>query len=337
MRPISNIRTACVASLSALLLCAAHTPAFAQDIFQQAQPTLEIENFIGRMTITNGESVSIKGADGGTISDNENVWNIDGGEDIKVSSCRESNSRVEISFGSWSWLGRSGGYKNLDEYPHLKITLPSNTHLKISGSVIYGDGKDLGSADISLGHCSDLVFGDITGPLDLDISASGDLTADHVGAADIRIKGSGDVTLESVSDLEVSINGSGDFEVGAITGDAILSSRGSGDIDIDELTGVLDYQSNGSGDLSIDDIESDQVKISTNGSGDVDFGSGNIDRLKVRTNGSGDVSFRGQAGDVEARSNGSSDIYVRKASGEVRANVSGSGGVKIDGVRYKRD
>jgi len=309
---LNNNRNLLITSLSTLMFAMAATPAFAQG----SGPVLEIENF---------------------LSDKGNVWRIDGQEKLNVSSCRSNNSRVELSFGSWSWLGRSGGYKNLNEYPHLKITLPSNAALKISDSIIFGDSQDLGSADISLNHCSDLVFESISKYLNLNIAGSGDFTAKDIGSADIAIKGSGDVVLDDVGDLSLSISGSGDFNAETVRGVAALRVHGSGDIEIDDIRGSLNYKSQGSGDLSIDEITAETAQISVNGSGGVEIDTGDIKEMTVSTNGSGDVSYRGHAGDVEARANGSSDVYIRKTSGEVWANVNGSAGVKINGVRYHRD
>ena len=118
--------------LSVLTLSAAFTPAYAQE----SGAVLEIENFIGRLTITNGERVSVKGEANGSLSQTDNLWHIDGGEEIEGASCRENNSRIELSIGSWSWIGRRGGYKNLNEYPHLKVTLPPHAHLKVSESCL---------------------------------------------------------------------------------------------------------------------------------------------------------------------------------------------------------
>lgn len=332
MKHSNSIKTLLITGLSVASFVGLSSPAFAQDTV-----SFEVMNFIGRMTIVNGDEVSIKGADAGTLSEQGTVWRVDGGEEIKVTSCRENNSRVELSFGSWSFLGRSGGYKNLDEYPHLKVTLPDTARLTISDSVIYGDAKDLGAADITLNHCGDLVLGSIAQTLELEIKGSADLEADDVGTANIFIRGSGDVSLDEVGDFSLSINGSGDVDVSSINGAATLNTNGSGDIEIDDIDGSLEYRNQGSGDLSIDDLRASTAYISINGSGDVEIDSGGVDDISITTNGSGDVSFGGQAGDVKVRSSGSSDVFVKDASGDVRARVNGSGSVKVDGTRYKRN
>ena len=335
-------KTCLIAGLTLASFSSLSTAAIAQDRVTSAVATsevitFEIENFIGRMTIKNGEGFSIKGADANTLSEKGNVWRIDGREEVKVTSCRESNSRVELSFGSWNWLSRSGGYKNLDEYPHLKVTLPDTARLKISKSVIYGDTKDLGAADITLNHCGDLVLGSVAETLDVEIKSSADVHADNVGTANVSIHGSGDVSLNEVGDFSLSINGSGDVDVSSINGTAILNTNGSGDIEIDDINGSLEYRSQGSGDISIDDLQASNAYISTNGSGDVEIDSGDVIDLSVKTSGSGDVDYGGHAETVTARTSGSSDIYVKKVSGEVSVSVSGSGSVRMDGIRYERD
>ncbi|MEP6343999.1 MAG: DUF2807 domain-containing protein [Maricaulaceae bacterium] len=325
-------KTSLIAGLTLVSFSSLSTTAFAQETV-----TFEIENFIGRLTITNGDEVSIKGADANTLSEQGNVWRIDGDEEINVTSCRANNSRVELSFGSWSWLGRSGGYKNLDEYPHLKVTLPDNANLKLSDSVIYGDIADLGAADITLNYCADMVLGSVERQLKLEILGSADLQADTVGYADVTIRGSGDLSLEQVGDFTLSVNGSGDVDVETINGTALISSKGSGDIEIDDLVGNFEYRSQGSGDLSIDELRGDKAYISVNGSGDVEIDAGDVVDLSIKTNGSGGVDYGGRSDNVFARSNGSSDIYVKTARAEVTASANGSGSVKVDGVRYERD
>ena len=357
MKKHHYIRTALAAGFIVLTSTAFFTPAFADD--NQAEtfaPSLQIENFIGRMTIVNGETVSITGEVDGTVAQDKNSWHIDGGEVLRNSHCRKNKSRIEVSFGSWNWLGRSGGYKNLSDYPHLKITLPAHAHLKISDSIIFGDSENLGTADISLDHCSDLVLGTVTGDFTLDISGSADVKAQNIGTGDISIHGSGDVLVADVEGLDLVISGSGDFDAGYISGKTTVSvngsgdvdiehiqggldyrGNGSGDIDVDSLNGALDYSNHGSGDIVIDKIYANVVDVSLNGSGDAALGAGKIGRIYVSTHGSGGVTFRGDAGDVDVRTRGSSDVFVRTASGEVKANVQGSSDVKINGVRYKRN
>ena len=252
---------------------------------QEEPVTLEIENFIGRLTIKNGDTVSVKGERADSLSQNDNLWTVNGGEEAKVTNCREKNSRVELSFGSWSWRGRSGGYKDLDDYPHLKVTLPANAHLKISKSMIYGDGGDLGSAEIALDHCGDLVLGSIKEYLKLDIHGSADFKAEGVGTAEIAIRGSGDVSLDEVGDFSFRGNGSGDVDVAAISGTTLITTNGSGDIELDDLVGNFEYSNQGSGDLSIDHLEGSKVNIRLNGSGDVEIDSCVIETLSIKTNG----------------------------------------------------
>lgn len=327
------IRAAFAVGFSALSYSAVLTPAFAAD----SAPSLEIENFIGRITIVNGDDVSIKGEAQGTVRRDKNMWYVDGEEKIKQTSCRNKGSKIELSFGNWSWRRLTGGYEDLNDYPHLKVTLPRDAHLKISESVIYGDSKDLGAADISLKHCSDLALGSIAGALDLNIASSADVKAEDVGTADISVKGSGDVSFDAIGDLNLSIIGSGDFNAESVTGRTVLKTHGSGDIEINELHGSLKYNNQGSGDLWIDDITATDVQISLHGSGDAEIMSGSIETVSVSTNGSGDVAFKGRAGDVGVRSNGSSDVYIRKSSGDVHIATNGSGSAKVNGVRYDRD
>jgi len=321
-------------ALSTLALTTSLSPVLAQT---PEAATVEIDSFIGRVTITNGDEVSIRGEAEGTLSRNGSSLVIDGKDKVEVTSCRQRNSRVELSFGDWSWRGRSGGYKNIDEYPHLKITVPEDTRLIIKDSVIYGDVETIDSAEINMPHCSDLVIGDVTGELDVNIAGSADLTAQDVGEASIKITGSGDVTVDDVGSLSLNITGSGDFEAENIAGDVIISVQGSGDVELDKLVGSLTYDSQGSGDLNIDKITQGDVLMTLQGSGDVEIDSGKVEDINITVRGSGDVSYGGSAVDADITAHGSSNVYVKKASGDVQVSISSSADVYVNGNHYERN
>lgn len=330
-------RILALTALSAMVITPAYNSAFAQTAQSDNLSKLKIENFIGRITVKNGDTLNVSGAKDGSFNLIGQTGTISGDEVIKSVNCRERNSRIEISFGNWAWRARSGGYKNIDDYPHLKITLPSDAHLEISDSVIYGDINDLGSADINLAHCGDIVTGDITGELELNISGSADFSAKDIGAAVIKVSGSGDVNLENIGPLSLIITGSGDFESEDIIGDAVITVQGSGDIDINKLTGGLEYKNNGSGDFELDDVKADKMFIRLNGSGDAEIDSGDIDDVTIITRGSGDVSYGGKAVNLDVTARGSSDVRVKKASGDVNVDVSGSSDVYVNRVHYEQD
>jgi len=327
-------------SSTAILMLAvltAQSPSFAQTSRSDVVPALKIENFIGRITVKNGDIMRVENAKDGTLTQDGQSWVISGGEEINGVNCRARNSRVEISFGNWSWRKRSGGYKNINDYPHLKITLPKHAHLDISGSVIYGDIDDLGSAHIRMPACADITARHITGELDLGISGSGDFSAENIGTAQIRIGGSGDVILEDVGPLNLSISGSGDFDAESVDGDAAISVNGSGDIEVETITGNLEYKNNGSGDLLIDSLNGDLLDVRLNGSGDVEIDRGDVIDARINTNGSGDVDFGGTAVNADVQTSGSSDVRIKKASGEVHVDVGGSSDVYVNRTHYERD
>ncbi len=300
-------------------------------------PVLKIDNFIGRITVENAEVMGVEGAKDDTLKQDGLSWAILGGEEIKGVNCRARNSRIEISLGNWRWRKRSGGYKNINDYPHLKVTLPKQAHLDISSSVIYGDIDDLGSAHIHMPSCSDITARNIAGKLDLGISGSGDFSAENIGEAKIKISGSGDVVLGETGPLTLTISGSGDFNAETITGDATIRVNGSGDIEIDKITGRLEHKNNGSGDLLIDRVSGDLLNIRLNGSGDVEIDRGDVTDAQIVTHGSGDVDFGGTAVNVDVQASGSSDVRIKKATGEVSVDVSGSSDVYVNRIHYQRE
>lgn len=333
---MTKLRITALGAISALVCAVSFSSLSAQTLASQNSAEFEITDFIGRITVVNGETVKLSGADETTVTQDGQRWAVSGDIIAKASSCRENNSRVEISLGDWSWRGRRGGYKNLNEYPHLKITLPPDAYLKISNSVIYGDVDNIGRADIDLRHCGDLVLGNISRGLDLNISGSADFTAKDIGKANVRVTGSGDVTADNIGALSLDVTGSGSFEAKSVTGSANITVQGSGSVEIDDVVGNLDYEGNGSGELSIDDIEAEELSIRINGSGDVEIDSGEIGKVSIITNGSSDVSYDGKAENLRVKASGSSDVTVKKVSGEIDVNVSRAADVRVNGVDYKR-
>ena len=314
-----------IAALSAALSSA---PAFADD-----SQTLLIKDFIGTVTITTGESFSLSGETDGINTVRENGLIIDGNETIDDSYCKSVNGNIELSIGKKSWFKRIGGYKNLNEYPQLDITVPENTELKIRDSVIFGTGETFGSVDAHVKSCGDIKIGDVNGPLNLRVSGSSDFEAGHIGTASVKISGSGDVSLGDMKSAVLNVSGSGNLDGGNVIGAAKLTSTGSGNIDLGEINGDLVYEGRGSSNLSLERLDG-RASVTMSGSGNVDIDDGEIPDLMISSRGSSAFDFGGTAGDAAVIVSGSGDVDIDDATGTRDVKSSGSAAVKIGTKRY---
>ncbi|PHR60212.1 MAG: hypothetical protein COA43_07900 [Robiginitomaculum sp.] len=314
--------------LSATTLALFASPAMAAD-----SPTLRIENFIGTLDLVNstGSKISVQDADGASIDVHGDGVTIDDGVEIKNTHCKSSKSNIKIGMGSWKVLKRSGGYKDLNTYPKLKITAPENTHLIITNSVIFGDVENLGSAEIHIRSCGDLEIGDVAGEVGLYISGSGDLDIGDTGPATIRISGSGDVEAGDFVSADIRVSGSGDLDAGDIAGFVRIASSGAGDIELEHLGNGLEYSGSGASDLRIKSVSGGDLIIHASGSGDVDIKKGSVDKLDIRASGASDVRYGGTSNSAEARASGASDVYMHAPSGHLHTSDSGAGDVHVKG------
>ncbi|MCF6219781.1 MAG: DUF2807 domain-containing protein [Robiginitomaculum sp.] len=372
MRTFTNFKTATIGTASCLALLATalfsntamSSPTWAKDV-----PTVTIENFIGTIDVRTGDydKITVTDADGAPVELRGANVMIDGGETLNNTNCKKSNSSIKISVGNWRWNKRKGGYKNLEDYPHVTITAPENTHLVIDHAIIFGDVGNIGSADLRLRSCGDLEFADIGGKIDLSISGSGDVSLGTVGAGDIGIAGSGDFTAHDMDSLELSIAGSGDvriaditgpvrasiagsgdaefgrvggdlsfrsagsgdLSVGNIGGNATLTTGGSGDMDIGRIDGDLVYTSGGSGDLDAEYVGGSKLSAKVGGSGSAEIDGGNVTDIYASVGGSGSIGYDGQTTNAELHANGSGSITIREPSGRLRKEKHGSGSIRI--------
>ena len=316
-----------------------------------AQTSLEIQDFIGSVTWSNGPiSVEIEENAGDTTVSGRSQMMVNGGiVDIDGSDCKSSYGSFDIDWFGKKSEGHFGGFKDLEDYPVLNITMPADTKLVIRNSVLFTQGEpDIADADIELRHCGSVTMGDVENTLALDsrgsadvsvgrtgqiaasLKGSGDLTGKNTGDVLIKSHGSGDVELGNAATIEISLYGSGDLEVGDVKGSVDLSSRGSGDVELNDLNGSLTFASYGSGDLKVASVTGPQAYLKSHGSGDIDIGGGAVEDLKVIVRGSGDAKFSGEAKRANLSSSGSGDIYVNRVSGVADIKSSGSGDVQID-------
>ncbi len=315
------------------LLCASALSA--GTAFADSHPVLTIENFIGTVDIvTKGEDITVTGQETGTVAQDKNVTTIDGGQSYKSSNCKSSGGTISLSFGKKSWFKHVGGYKNLDEYPSLKISVPEGTDLIVRNSVVFGTGEDFASVDAKIASCGTFKVGDINGPLDLRVSGSGNFYAGTVGAADIRISGSGDVELGDIHEVTViKVSGSGDLDAGNITGDTKITTTGSGDVELGTIDGDLIYEGRGSSDLDAEAVNG-RLSITVTGSGDVEIDDGLVTELMITATGASEIDFGGTAGDVTISASGASTVEIGHVTGEREIHASHASDVEINGKNY---
>ena len=339
----SRFKSALISSV-ALAVTAFSPAAFAND-------TLEIKDFIGTITWSNGPmSVDVKENKGDAKISGRSSVTVDGGvEEIDGKDCKSSYGSYNLDWFGKKKEGSFGGYDDLENYPVLDITLPKDTTVIISNSVIFTDGSpDVSEADLELRHCGNVTLGDVENTLALDsrgsadvtvgrtgqiaanMRGSGDLEGGNSGDVIIKSRGSGDVELGDIASLEISLHGSGDLEAGDVDGSVDITSHGSGDAELNDVTGSLSYSGHGSGDFEASSVTGSRVYLKSHGSGDIDIGGGDVEKLEIIVRGSATVEFAGEAETAELRASGSGDIIVDRVSGVADIKTSGSGDVEID-------
>ena len=329
---------------TALAMMAASPAAFAGE-------TLEIRDFIGTITWSNGPlSVEATKNTGDTQISGRSSILVEGGiEKINGRDCGSSYGRYDLNWFGKRKEGRIGGYKNLEEYPELNITLPRDATLLIQNSVVFTDGTpDISNVELELRHCGNVTLGNIENTLALDgrgsadvtvantgqivasLRGSGDLEGGNSGDVLIESHGSGDIDLDDLASLEISLHGSGDLEVGDIVGTVDISSHGSGDVDLNHVKGGLSYSGHGSGDFDASSVSGAKIYLKSHGSGDVDIGGGEVGSLDITARGSATIEYSGEAETANLQASGSGDIFVEHVLGDATLKTSGSGDIDID-------
>jgi hypothetical protein len=157
----------------------------------------------------------------------------------------------------------------------------------------------------------DIKLGDVGGPLTLDLSGHGDVTAGRTGPLILSAVGGSDVSLGSVS------------------GSAVLTLSGSGDVKMAGVSGALTIRSSGSGDLAIGSIEAPAVDVQGSGHGDILIGGGTIGSLNVRLNGSGDFATAASSREAVLSAHGGGDMRVGPVAHVIQRDSSGGSEIHI--------
>ena len=207
---------------------------------------------------------------------------VDGGVGMGLRGCGSLLGRPRVSV----WGVGDVGYEDM---PQLVIHTPMEVRANASGAV-FGIVGRAASVDLGNSGCGDWTVADVSGPLRVRISGSGDTHAGAAASGDLRISGSGDISARRVENgLNAATSGSGDIQAGQVNG---------------------------------------PLRVRVAGSGDVRARGGQVTAMDVSVAGSGDVSFGGVAQSLTASVAGSGDVTVARVTGPVVKHVAGSGDVR---------
>lgn len=296
----------------------------------QPTSTLEIKNFIGTIDVEAGDfdKISIVNGDGVKISQTQAGVLIDNGDQVQNRNCRWQNNQIAIGKAGWGRVTGKSTYKNIDEFPVVKIRVPHDTHLIIADALIFGTVGDIGSADVHVGSCGDLDLGNIRGMLALRISGSGDVTVGNGSRANLQVSGSGDVIAGDFEQVDIQLSGSGDIKMGHVKGRADVQSSGSSDLKMGRVGAGLHIKSSGSSDFTALYV-GDTLSLNLSGSSDVRIADGNVNSVYISASGSADVVYNGNSEDAEIQASGASDIYIKQPSGNIRIVEKGSADIHV--------
>jgi len=157
----------------------------------------------------------------------------------------------------------------------------------------------------------DIKIGDVGGPLTLDLTGHGDVTAGRTGPLILSLVSGSDVSLGSVS------------------GPAVLTLSGSGDVKMAGVSGALTIRSSGSGDLAIGSIEAPAVDVQGSGHGDILIGGGSIGSLNVRLNGAGDFATAASSREAMLSAHGGGDMRVGPVAHVIQRDSGGGSEIHI--------
>ena len=233
---------------------------------------------------------------------------------IEVSARAKHRSEIDqldIAGGTTASIGaREHGCKGGG--PHISFSL-FNLGLTTGPSLEIAVKVPAGTAiDIKEAKSTDYQIGAVGGALTLDLSGSGDVSAEDAKDPVVHLSGGGSAQLDQASGrLEGRLSGSGDLSIGH----ADLASA--------------DLATSGSGDISADSGDFTALTVHMSGSGDLSLGEGKIGSLTLASSGSGSAEIEAVVGDADLSASGSSDIDLHEVTGQVKQSRRGSGEIKI--------
>jgi len=183
-----------------------------------------------------------------------------------------SGSLSVIDSGSGTLHVSSAGDSIIDSMGSGDIDIGSarNLRISLSGSGGFSSGQSLdtelqnsGSGDVNLGRVRNL-RAQLNGSGDLTLATVGGISVVNNGTSDVRIarangpvnldlSGSGDINIQGgqIPTFVLKGSGSGDVNYGGIAGTVNIDSNGSGDVKILKATGNVVTKVVGSGDMHI--------------------------------------------------------------------------------------
>ena len=280
-------------------------------------------------------AVALTWGHGGSAKSTEKSWTVDGTALAVASPCAKTVTiepspdlvgKVEVSAtakhqGEIDQLDIAGGATasiRVHEHqckgggPHIsfhlfRLGIDTGPSLELTVKVPAGM-----AIDIKEGKSTDYQIGSVGGPLTLDLSGSGDVSAEDAKNPVVHLSGSGDAQLDKVSGtLEGRLSGSGDLSVGR----ADLASA--------------DLATSGSGDISVDGGDFTALTVRLSGSGDLSLGEGKIGSLTIVSSGSSNAHVEAGVADADLSAGGSSDIDVHEVTGQLKQARHGSATIKI--------
>lgn len=305
---------ATAASIAVLGFAAlAPAPAFAKD-----GPEIKVRHAVARMVVIVEDrtdvSVEIEGGTAGlarpTVSHVGDEWRIDGELGRNATrNCNAGSSQARQPGQGASVEVRGKGRIDLSAAPLIVVRTPRHVDVEVQDGAVFGAvGRGAASVEIENSGCGHWTVANVSGPLSLSITGSGDMRAGTSTELAANIMGSGDLFAGSTGDVAANIMGSGDMVLGA-----------GRDLDANIM---------GSGDIRLARVEG-SVSANIMGSGDIVVAGGRASNLSATIPGSGNIDFRGQAGAVSATITGSGDIHVASSNGPISQSTMGSGRVRV--------
>ena len=304
---------ATVASIAVLGFAAAAAPASASD-----GPEVRIRHSVARMVVVveDRADVAVEIEDGSsglprpTVTRVRNEVRIDGGLGRNATrNCSTGNSAGHQPGEGASVEVRGKGRVDLSAAPLMVVRTPRDVSVSVEGDAVFGAvGRGAQAVELSNNGCGNWTVANVTGPLSVSVTGSGDIRAGTSSKLEANIMGSGDLWAGATGDIEANIMGSGDMNLGEGHGlDANI--MGSGDLNVAAINGPLSANIPGSGNITVRGGQASNVSANIMGSGDIDL--------------------QGQAGSVSANIMGSGDIHVARATGAVNQSTMGSGRVRV--------
>jgi Putative auto-transporter adhesin, head GIN domain len=290
-----------------------------------ADAAIDIDHIAARVTITPEERTDISveidnpgGVPTPTVAVLDGEILIDGHLRGRIQDCLRDGARV-----------RGYGVLAATRLPQIIIRTPRNAIVSVGGAGVTQIGPAQ-ALDVDIGGCGTAQISDVVESLNVDLRGSGEIHAGNSGALKAILSGSGNIVAGSTSALEIDLDGSGRVNVGAVTGDALVSVDGSGQAEIAAVSGGFESDIDGSGGIEVHGGAITLADVEVAGSGRIQIVAP-VARLQVDIRGSGNVDVDAPVGDIDAEIGGSGSVNVQSVTGTVVKDIGGSGGVNIRG------